>query len=199
MNWDNNQRNVFANEYVLTCKLYDKDISFDLAKLVIEDLRDLNAEDCFAAIISFRKNPKNKFWPKASDVRGIVVPEISDESLAEQAAKKIPEAIKKFGWPQPNEARAFIGEIGWSFIMSRGGWTNVCQNLGSEWDIGIFHAQARQVAKSEIEYRKFNEKENEFLFPPSRRNDDPGLISAGKLMLDIVKDISSDKKNDIIK
>ena len=154
MSWTLDEKKQFGNEYVLTCKFFDKDISFEIVKLVIYDLQDLDFQMCFNALSQYRKSAKNQFWPKSADIRKLASPELSDESKAEQAAVKIVEAIKKHGWSQPEQARAHMGELAWSVVNSKGGWMTVCENLGSEWDVGTFHAQARQIAKSTIESAK---------------------------------------------
>lgn len=154
MNWTLEQRKNFGNEYVLTCKFFDKDISIEIVKLVVYDLQDLDFQACFNALSVFRKSAKNQFWPKSADIRKLASPELSDESKAEQAAVKIVEAIKKYGWSQPEQARAHMGELAWNVVLSKGGWLAVCENHGCEWDAGTFHAQARQIAKSTIESAK---------------------------------------------
>lgn len=149
--FNQHEKNKIAEEWLYIAMLYEKELPAHFLNKMIDEIKDLSADNVLKALKAFRTNNKNKTWPRPSDIRALINPSLSVETQANQIARMIPEAISKFGWPNPDEAKAYIGEIGWQIVQSKGGWVDVCNYHGNEWDVGTFHAQARDTAKSIIE------------------------------------------------
>jgi len=122
MSWTSEQKKLFAQSFVLTAKNYDKEIGFDLAKMITDDMSDLDFEACMKALVTYRRDPKNKFWPKASDIRQIVDPQLDAKDAARNTASRIVQAVTKFGYMQSQSAKEFIGSAGWAAVKRWGGW-----------------------------------------------------------------------------
>ena len=54
------------------------------------------------------------------------------------------------------DAKAYLGEIGWALVQLRGGWENLCQIQNDE--IGITTAQLRESAKALLNRKKRGEE-----------------------------------------
>lgn len=147
----NNEKNEIAKLLTATAKSFDKDLSPDVVSMMVGDLEDLPAPAVKAALESYRKNPKSLTWPRVAQIRAIVNPVQSPESLANEAASRIRQAISDFGWIAPVKARAFIGELGWKVVERSGGWQYLCENHGVELSPLTFHAQARDLARALVE------------------------------------------------
>ncbi len=150
----NIEKNQLGQIYAATCKAYDKTLESDVLKMQIEDLADLSFDQIAAALMSYRRDEKNTQWPRASKIRAIVNPVQSPDTMANEVASRVRSAIPMFGWPNPQEARAYIGELGWAIVERNGGWQYLCENLGVELSQLTFHAQARDLAKAMIESEK---------------------------------------------
>ena len=148
------EKNHLSQIYAATCKAYDKILDSEVLKMQIEDLSDLNYSDIQQALFTYRRDEKNTIWPRASKIRALINPTQSSDTMANEAASRIRQAISKFGWPNPLDARSFIGELGWAIVERSGGWVYVCENHGVELNPLTFHAQARDLAKSMIESEK---------------------------------------------
>ena len=137
---------------VLTASYYSKDLSRELLELYCADLADLDENSCIEAYNIYRKNPKNRTFPLPSQIREIVNPKqnISDERLAAEIAGRVSGAIVKFGWANPSDAKAFIGETGWAVVERRGGWSYICQNVGLSINPGVFEAQVRNQVETAL-------------------------------------------------
>lgn len=188
--WTQEQRNVFGELLVVTCKIYGFDMGRDVARLTIEDLQDLDALQCLAALTSYRKNPKNKTWPRAADIRALVQPDVDENAVAVELAHKIDHLIARMGynWEQGvyvgaeenvflntrNEVFATfkeaviseVGEIGWKVIQSRGGWLNL-RNSSNEMEEGTFKAQFRDHVKSVISRSRAGYEISDLALPSS--------------------------------
>ena len=174
--WTNIEKKEFSKYFVATCKMFNQQVEADVVAMIILDLDDLNFNSCLEALHSYRRDPKNKFWPKAADIRSIVNPEIDPRDLAIQTAKKIDYAVAKHGgyWEQGIYTRsgavvwegggqthlsfkdaviAEIGDIGWHYVCSRGSWANV-RNAANEMEEGIFIAQTRDFLLSSIRMKQ---------------------------------------------
>lgn len=136
----------------LTATYYGKDLEDAVILLYADDLKDLNELDCINAYIVYRKNPKNRTFPLPSHIREIVNPKqsISEERLAAEIAGRVSGAIVKFGWANPSDAKAFIGQTGWAVIERRGGWRYICENVGLSINPGVFEAQVRNQVETSL-------------------------------------------------
>ena len=87
--------------------------------------------------------------PTVADIRRIAKPEesITVEHDAIEASNRIVQAMGKYGWINPEQAKEFIGELGWAVVQREGGWRNVCEHTKTE-DLPITKAQWRNLAKA---------------------------------------------------
>ena len=165
---------------MLTAKLYNTELESDVARMIVEDLSDLQFWDVHEALGIYRKNPKNRSWPRAADIRAIIFPVESDETKAREASARIIQAISKFGWPNPVNAEKFIGEAGWSAVLRFGGWKYICENMGTTLSPGTFLAQARDLCQAHFEQCRVGSYNKPVSLPEQKTNH--GLESAGQIM-----------------
>lgn len=145
------QKKHITQIYDNTCKAFDKILDPDVLRMQIEDISDLDYGSIVNAISVYRRDGKNVTWPRASKIREIINPKQSKESMSNEAASRIREAITKFGWCNIEQAKTFVGELGWAVVQRSGGWQYVCENHGLELNPTTFHAQSRDLAKSMAE------------------------------------------------
>lgn len=131
--------------------IYNKPLDIGAIEMMISLFEGYDLEKIKSAYKHFMSTAKASHFPMPGQIIEILNPTLSNEAKANQIARMIPEAISKFGWSNPSEAKEYIGEIGWHIVQSKGGWLDVCNYHGSEWDVGTFHAQARDSAKSILE------------------------------------------------
>lgn len=150
----NIEKNQLGQIYAATCKAYDKNLESDVLKMQIEDLADLSFHQIADALLAYRRDEKNTQWPRASKIRAIINPKQSTDTMANETASLVRSAVSKFGYPNPQDARAYIGELGWAIVERNGGWSYICENLGLDLNPATFHAQVRDLAKAMIESDK---------------------------------------------
>jgi len=149
----NNEKTEIAKIYASTCKAFDKTLEPDVLKMQIEDLSDLTFDQINSALIKYRIDEKSITWPRAGKIRALIKPELSTDSLANEAASRIREAITKFGWCNGLEAKNYVGELAWAIVERSGGWSSICENHGVNLNPLTFHAQSRELAKAILEKR----------------------------------------------
>lgn len=174
----------------LTFAYYNPGKALDDAVLLMyaEDLGDLNPADVLAAYAVYRRNPKNRAFPLPAQIREVILPQdyISAEQKAAEIAGRICGAVPKFGWCNGKDAEAFIGPIGWQIVQRQGGWTHLCENLGTNINPSAFQAQVRQQLSTNLHYGPDVVEESIGALPSTRGGE---LTSAG----DVLKFLS--KKN----
>lgn len=143
---------VLKGLILVTCEYYGKKISDGLLQMYFDDLEDLPIDEVIAAYKLYRRDPANKFSPLPAQIRDIVRPTVTKDGLARDCAARIVEAVNKFGWNNPASAMEHIGDLGKRVVEMNGGWTYVCQTLGTHtMPLTMFIAQARDLSKALIE------------------------------------------------
>ncbi len=130
---------------------YDKTLTDLQMEMYVEDLMDLDLQELKQAVRLYRNDPKNKFFPLPSALKGMLRP--SDDSQAREAVSRIIYSLTHYGDPyghsedRTNRAKEYIGELGWLVVKRMGGWVHLSQ--AGEDDIGpIAQAQWRELANS---------------------------------------------------
>lgn len=138
---------------VLTAMYYEKTLNEQVLEMYVNDLAGLNERQVILAYEVYRKDPKNMRFPLPAQIRAICEPPVDDDSLAREAASRIVSAVRTIGYPSPGVAREYIGELGWKVVERNGGWMSLCQNLMED-QIGTFQAQARDLARAQIQFAR---------------------------------------------
>ncbi len=148
------ERAVVGENWYGLAQMYGRDIPRTALKLMLDSVDDLSASAIVGALNHWAKASKQNRPPLPAEIRELVRPEeyISVEAQAREIAARICGAIPKYGWCNSNEARAFIGEIGWLAIERQGGWRYLCENMGIAIQPGTFQAQIRDQIAANIQY-----------------------------------------------
>lgn len=92
-----------------------------------------------------------RYFPTVSEIVARIPGTLSDESRAQAGVAQVLEAISRFGPYRHDEAKEFIGPLGWEVVKEYGGWQSLCASLGVDTPIGVFKAQALKSALSILE------------------------------------------------
>ncbi len=90
--------------------------------------------------------------PMPADVRAKIKPGFSSpRALATETVGKIIAAVTKYGYTNQDQAKEYIGTLGWEIIKMQGGWPEVCRRLGDELPVGVAQAQWINLGEALIE------------------------------------------------
>lgn len=134
---------------LMAANYYGRPISEPVLRMYAEDLEGLDPRAVVKAYRQYRRNPKHTQFPLPAQIRSLIEPAQDDDSAARDAASRIIGAVRKHGYTQPQEAHAFIGEVGWSVVSRLGGWVALCQSMNDR-DVPTLTAQFRDLATSVI-------------------------------------------------
>jgi hypothetical protein len=140
------ERNETIKALAVMADVYGRPISKAAISFMADALMDLDGQKVLRALCDYAKDPASRGFPLPGQVRAMVSPEVSKDQLATEAANKIVEAMGKFGWTNPDKARAFMGELAWEVVVREGGWSNLCERTTND-DLPIMRAQWRELAK----------------------------------------------------
>lgn len=104
---------------------------------------------------------------------------------ANEVAGRIIQSVSKFGWSSPEQARQYIGELGWSVVQRFGGWGYLCEGLGMSIDVSSTRAQMRDSALSIMEiseHRSINEPPSLEYTPNKQLESTVKLLASAKGM-----------------
>jgi hypothetical protein len=114
------------------------------ANVYVENLSDLPQDQVIQAIRGWVK--KERFFPAISDLRkNLCADSQTPREKADVVANRIWDAIARFGWNNPEKAKAYIGELGWKTVEMAGGWVGMCETSDME-NKNIIIAQTRDLA-----------------------------------------------------
>lgn len=118
------------------------------------DLADIPKDAVMMAYQQYRRSPKNNRFPLPATIREIVYPQdyISHEDQAAEVAARIVGAIPNYGWCNGRGAEEYIGPVGWAAVQRQGGWSYLCENMGTKINPSTFQAQIRKQLESNFKY-----------------------------------------------
>lgn len=134
---------------------YDAPVNEIKVKMFATELADLEVNAVAWAFARFRQEKGRRQMPMPADIRDKIEPSaVSDDAIAIEAVARIVESLSRFGGYRHQDARAYIGELGWEVVKRQGGWTQLCTEVGADTPIGVFQAQAIKIAKSVLEHSR---------------------------------------------
>jgi hypothetical protein len=150
------QRSDIRHAMLGLSKIYKEELTKELIEIWETVLDELTETEIKSAVRQYILNPKNVFFPKPGQIYGLVRIENTDEE-AIFIANQIVGAISRIGPYRSEDAKTYLGEIGWAVVCLRGGWQEVC-NVESNDQIGILTAQLRDATKGIIGRKKRGEE-----------------------------------------
>lgn len=128
-------------------EFYGESLTPQRLNMFAEVLSDLSPEEVAAAIQNCTRDPRITRMPLPANLRQAVRPASNPDHEALEASNRIVEALEKFGWNNPRDARTFIGELGWIVVQREGGWEALCEATSTRM-IPTLKAQWRELAKA---------------------------------------------------
>lgn len=173
--------------WVYVYEYHRSDINTAQASAYIKDTESYNLNQLNFAWSQWRR--ENTRPPMPSDLIKILEPAANKDLIAREIAARIVGAVTKFGWPNGQNAKEFIGSDGWVVVNKMGGWSYICGAMGSTLDPNQFQAQAREIIKGQLE---FGEQQ---ITNAISGNSKPQIASTNKLVNKLVNIKSLNKTN----
>lgn len=114
-----------------------------------ESLKHLSYEQFLKAFRTARDNIK--FFPSIKEILDYADPssiKLDSKLEAEVIKSRIMYAISAYGYTNPEKAQKHIGPLGWKFIQTRGGWSQVCDITYD--DVKSFGFDARYYCEAHL-------------------------------------------------
>lgn len=127
-----NKNEFYKQQFLKTLSNLSKLANIEINELIIEAYSEHLSKDWEAALKALNAFFKENFYrprlPSPFELTGRKPAfKLQQERAADEAeiiVSKIEESFSMFGWPNPNEARHYIGDIGWSVVGHR--WKELC-------------------------------------------------------------------------
>jgi hypothetical protein len=133
----------------MTSAYYQQQLPDHVIAMYAEDLADIPENMLVKAFKKLRADPRVTRFPLPAQIRNAAGCnlELTIDQEAVEVSNRILQAIGKFGHLSPDEAKEFIGELGWMVVIRDGGWKNICERTTND-DLPIIRAQWRELAKA---------------------------------------------------
>lgn len=120
---------------------YGITLSPNQLSMYAEDLQDLSPQELKICIKIIRTT--SNYFPRPSVILEAARGNYKDHGI--ELSNRIIEAMTKFGWSNPDQAKNHIGELGWKIVQQAGGWARICETSSDE-QLPILRAQWRELA-----------------------------------------------------
>lgn len=127
-------------------EIYGRQFSKDSISLMANALMDLDGKRVLDALNKYMEDPKSRTFPMPGQIRDLVNPGVREEDVVNMAVARICEAMSKFGSYNHEQAKAYVGELGWEIVKRDGGWLDICCTDSS--DMSIRKSQWRKIGES---------------------------------------------------
>jgi hypothetical protein len=128
-------------------EFYNEHLSDARLAMYAAILSDCDACGVEESAMTLMRDPTQTRMPVAAVIRDRAMGFSNPDHEAIEAASRIPEAMKRFGYPDSTAAREFIGELGWRVVEREGGWEKLCHRVTTD-QLPTLKAQWREMAKA---------------------------------------------------
>lgn len=127
-------------------EIFPQTLTDQLVHLWCRLLSDLSDEELARGVTAFIRDPESEFFPKPGQIYGFARPQGDKEEEAALVVDRIFYALGAYGKDSLGEKRAKdkIGELGWSYVVNRGGWNSFGNDIKND---DLFTAKS-QIRKS---------------------------------------------------
>jgi hypothetical protein len=149
------ERKAVGADWLEIGSLMGKNFSNRAWSMMLNAIDDLPASKVLAVLGGWLGGKNAKQFPMPYDIRQLIAPDPDDENIARESASRVIAAVSKFGYMQAVAAREWVGELGWIAVERAGGWTFVCENLGTRHlPATTFSAQVRDLIGAQVQLAK---------------------------------------------
>jgi hypothetical protein len=134
----------------LAKNLNDQSVNSERSLGIAKALDELSDDEFIKACTLVNK--KFRKVPAPIDFYELVKKATNSKNESIDVAARIIGAVPEFGYARGNDAREYIGELGWQVVQRFGGWTTVCEGLTVQ-NEAMKYAQFREVANAMMERR----------------------------------------------
>jgi hypothetical protein len=145
----NQQERIMVGEkWLAVAQMFSRELNQVALKMLLDSVSDLDCNKVCESLDKWVRTSKLGRHPYPAEIREMVNPTLDSDSKGKLAASRVVEAVSRFGYSNQDDARKFIGELGWDAVRRFGGWQYVCENLGATIQLSTFQAQVRDICTS---------------------------------------------------
>lgn len=118
-------------------------------------LNDFSIEEIQKCAYAYIKDPENTWFPiPITKLMTYLEESVDPKDEAKLIADRVICAVSKYGYTNGNQAREYIGDIGWEAVTEKYYWAYLCENLNSTLDEGTYYAQLRDSITAKLRKTK---------------------------------------------
>lgn len=126
-------------------EVYGEDLTGPRLKAYLLVLKQIPTEEVLRAANQILASENTRKMPLPGQLLAICQPTLTAEEEAKEVAGRIIAAVPRYGYANQDEAKKYIGELGWQVVAMQGGWAEICRNMRNHM-IPTLQAQYRELA-----------------------------------------------------
>lgn len=136
-----NERQKIQQAVLVLAETQGKQMSSASLKLFTDALGDISAKQVEVAILEHLRGPSGRFFPSPGDLLTHIHQFQTVPQAANECVSRVIEAVSRFGYVDPEGAKAFLGPLVWGALPGAVGWKEFCSSDESQ--RGVQRAQLR--------------------------------------------------------
>lgn len=144
---DNEMRKKVTRFLMALAELYGEKMTEVRLRSYLLVLCEISEPELNLAYKKIINDPTIRKLPLPGQIRAAARPVLDDKSEAIRRLNLIKKAISSFGYPDPNGAKEWLGEV-WQDVERMGGWKHLCEDRSANLNDSTIYAQKRDEVKS---------------------------------------------------
>ena len=137
--------NTKAEVLIGMAEVFGETLTDTRLKAYLKVLRQVTVEELKRAGELILVDETLRRFPLPAQILAVCHPALSPEEESKEVAGRIIAAVPKYGYSNQEEAKAYIGDLGWEVVKMQGGWAEMCRNMRNHM-IPTLQAQYRELA-----------------------------------------------------
>lgn len=132
-------KNDIATAWIQIAILTGRQLNQSTVDLLLRSVEDLPQHEVLNVLLKWTSTETH--FPLPAHIREKILPVKNEDDDISEAVNRSLAAVTKFGYCNSDQARIYIGALGWEILQGMGGWVHLCETLGSETPEGVMRKQ----------------------------------------------------------
>lgn len=132
-------KNEIATTWIQLAILTGRQLNQSTVDILLRAVEDLPQQEVLNILNKWPETDTN--FPLPAHIRAKIFPVKNEGDDILESVNRALTAVSRFGYCNSEDAKNYIGELGWEIVTGMGGWYHICEILGRETPEGVMRKQ----------------------------------------------------------